>query len=288
MNIPASILILEENRITARMLQETLKNYDVTLLRSVEECWMQFEHHHPHVIILDESFDDEAFSFVKQLQRNPHTSKIRIISILDKVSGEHLQHLFHAGVHDFVRKPLDPLDIGARVHIQLQQLQQLQKLEQLAHFDPMTHTLNRRTFFEEAQHHIDICHQQGVPFSVILFNIDSLHEINEELGHMTGDKLLHDFADIARTHLGHKALIGRLGGNGFGALLPRRKEPEAIEIASAIQSQAQEIAVGTHNPLKLSYYTAREFTADETIDTMMQHAAASIESERLTRKTRNY
>jgi len=287
-NTTASILILEENRITGRMLQETLKRYDVTLLRSLEECWMHLENQHPHVMILDESFDDENFSFIRELRQNPYTSKIRLISILDRVSTEHLQHLFQAGANDFVRKPLDPLDMSARVHIQLQHLQQIQKLELLAHFDPMTHTLNRRAFFEEAQRHIDACHLQRSVFSVILFNIDSLSEINEELGHMTGDKLLHDFATIAKSYLGHKALIGRLGGNGFGALLPGHSESEAIKLAASIQAEAEAIVVGALTPFKLSYHTAREITADETIDTMMQHAAASIESERLTRKTRNY
>ncbi|CAB3703812.1 hypothetical protein LMG3458_02808 [Achromobacter deleyi] len=84
--------------------------------------------------------------------------------------------------------------------------------------DYLTRLGNRRWFFEQGARAIDDSVARG-PVAVLAFDLDQFKAINDRYGHQTGDHVLKAFAQIVRDVLGPNAILARIGGEEFAALL---------------------------------------------------------------------
>lgn len=84
--------------------------------------------------------------------------------------------------------------------------------------DYLTRLGNRRWFFEEGPRRLH-AHAGRGPVALLAFDLDQFKAINDMHGHPTGDMVLKAFADVARDALGPQALLARIGGEEFAALL---------------------------------------------------------------------
>ncbi len=111
-------------------------------------------------------------------------------------------------------------------------------LLRMSQTDQLTGLANRHAFFEQAARMLrERC---GGPVSLLAFDLDHFKAINDRHGHPTGDKVLQLFADAARKEAGPGALLVRLGGEEFAALLPHCDHSQAFNRGSAIASRFAE------------------------------------------------
>jgi diguanylate cyclase (GGDEF)-like protein/PAS domain S-box-containing protein len=105
-----------------------------------------------------------------------------------------------------------------------------ERLASLASRDPLTNTLNRRSFCESMERLL--AERRGSEKMALLFlDVDGLKRINDRFGHRAGDGYLIDVAEGLRRHLRNSDIIGRLGGDEFAILLPRTNPEQAKVIA---------------------------------------------------------
>jgi diguanylate cyclase (GGDEF)-like protein/PAS domain S-box-containing protein len=97
--------------------------------------------------------------------------------------------------------------------------------------DPLTGLANRRSFLKQLDRELARHKRVGEPATVIMADIDHFKKINDTYGHATGDDVLRHFADLSRQSLRSADLLGRLGGEEFGILLPATDVAEASELA---------------------------------------------------------
>lgn len=95
-----------------------------------------------------------------------------------------------------------------------------QELTRLATTDPLTGVANRRRFLEQTEMELARMKRYGKPAALLMLDIDHFKRVNDTYGHAVGDALLQHLATLARVHLRHVDLFGRLGGEEFGVLLP--------------------------------------------------------------------
>ena len=113
------------------------------------------------------------------------------------------------------------------------------ELRMLLTTDQMTGAFNRGRFFELARHHIQRCEQAGRPLSVVMFDVDHFKSINDNFGHAVGDEVLRRLVTCCKAQLGESGVLGRLGGEEFGVLLPgadlesARATAERLRVAAA-------------------------------------------------------
>jgi diguanylate cyclase (GGDEF)-like protein len=105
-----------------------------------------------------------------------------------------------------------------------------------AQTDYLTRLGNRKWFFEEGARIIEARNRQG-PLAVLAFDLDHFKSINDAYGHPTGDEVLTLFARIARTVLGPEALLARMGGEEFAALLPGPAARNARALGEAVANR---------------------------------------------------
>ncbi|MEJ8307929.1 GGDEF domain-containing protein [Agrobacterium larrymoorei] len=116
-------------------------------------------------------------------------------------------------------------------------------LLRMSQTDQLTGLANRHAFFEQAAQMLRERH--GDPVSLLAFDLDHFKAINDSHGHPTGDKVLQLFAKTAREEAGPDALLVRLGGEEFAALLPRCDHSQALSRGSAIARRFAEAAART-------------------------------------------
>lgn len=111
-------------------------------------------------------------------------------------------------------------DITARKQLESALEERNEELRQLALVDDLTGLANRRGFTMLAEQELRVAARSGQAVAVLFMDVDGLKRINDTLGHRQGDLALRDAAAALRGTLRSSDLVGRLGGDEFGALLP--------------------------------------------------------------------
>jgi diguanylate cyclase (GGDEF)-like protein len=90
----------------------------------------------------------------------------------------------------------------------------------------LTDLFNRRAFVERASAQLS----QGVRQRLVMADIDHFKQINDTLGHATGDATLRHVAAALCTHAPEGSIVARIGGEEFALLIPAwRVDDAAIE-----------------------------------------------------------
>lgn len=107
-------------------------------------------------------------------------------------------------------------------------------MAKVAETDELTGLPNRRHFMKRLTRAELAFSEDGIPYAVMLIDIDNFKRWNDTYGHALGDRALMHFADVAVDVLDRRGVLARLGGDEFSVLLPKTHEREAAEIAHEI------------------------------------------------------
>ena len=101
------------------------------------------------------------------------------------------------------------------------------RLRHLADHDQLTGLFNRRAFEQEVKRELARAGRHGLHGAVLSIDVDNFKSINDSAGHAAGDAVLAEVATVLRERLRATDVIGRLGGDEFGVLLPSVEAQEA-------------------------------------------------------------
>ncbi|MEM9320503.1 MAG: GGDEF domain-containing protein [Pseudomonadota bacterium] len=107
---------------------------------------------------------------------------------------------------------------------------ELRQSRTAADTDPLTGLLNRRGF--------DRYRDAGQTGSIVYIDLDHFKQVNDQLGHDTGDLVLSDVADLLRSGLREGELVARFGGEEFVVFLPGIDLSTAQHVAERIRISA--------------------------------------------------
>ena len=104
---------------------------------------------------------------------------------------------------------------------------QQHQLQRMAHFDALTGLPNRILFKERLAGSIALARRNLWTMAVCFVDLDRFKNINDTLGHETGDELLREVAKRMRTVVRESDTVSRLGGDEFAVILPDLPDTEA-------------------------------------------------------------
>lgn len=107
----------------------------------------------------------------------------------------------------------------------------------LARRDPLTDTLNRRSFFDLAEHEISRSQRYDMPLTLAYIDLDNFKGVNDQLGHQTGDELLKVVVATIRSNIRSSDILARFGGDEFVVLLPDTPGGSALNFLNKIHEQ---------------------------------------------------
>jgi len=119
------------------------------------------------------------------------------------------------------------------------------QLEQMATHDPLTNVLNARAFSHELAQELSRNRRYGRPLALIYLDLDDFKTVNDAHGHATGDAVLRLVADAMRSAVRQADVVGRLGGDEFGVLMPETDGDVAHAAANRLVSGIRTVFRGT-------------------------------------------
>jgi diguanylate cyclase (GGDEF)-like protein len=117
-----------------------------------------------------------------------------------------------------------------------------------ANFDALTQLPNRQMFYDRLNEEALLSQISGHPVTVMLIDLDRFKEVNDSLGHDTGDILLIEAAKRIMSCVNETDTVARLGGDEFTVILPGRRDTESIDACAKaiIQMLAEPFKLGTN------------------------------------------
>ncbi|TWC06738.1 diguanylate cyclase with GAF sensor [Bradyrhizobium macuxiense] len=110
------------------------------------------------------------------------------------------------------------------------------KLRNLSMQDALTGCSSRRAFRGEGERLTALATRHISPLSCAVLDVDHFKQVNDTYGHAVGDMVLGAVAAAARGALRGSDLIGRLGGEEFGILLPHTKLDQAMGVLEKVRA----------------------------------------------------
>jgi diguanylate cyclase (GGDEF)-like protein len=144
--------------------------------------------------------------------------------------------------------------------------------KELARRDPLTDTLNRRSFFDLAEHEINRSHRYGLPLTVAYIDLDNFKDVNDQFGHQTGDDLLIVVVSTIRSHIRSTDILARFGGDEFVILLPDTPGDAALTFLNKLHVNLDQAMAHKGWPVSFSIGAATYRTVPPTVDEVISHA----------------
>lgn len=124
--------------------------------------------------------------------------------------------------------------IGYFVYRSEDALANLKRLERITRMDTLTGVLNRRSFEEQANGHISSFGLDQSAGTFLFIDVDHFKALNEEFGHVMGDKILAAIGASLMAGTYRTDVIGRLGADEFGVLLPTTAIEDGVRVAERL------------------------------------------------------
>jgi diguanylate cyclase (GGDEF)-like protein len=117
----------------------------------------------------------------------------------------------------------------------LRQMSQLASLAELRS-DPLTRINNRRAFDESLDNLLREQVRYPATFSLALIDIDQFKRVNDEHGHLHGDRMLQRVVQILKDNVRDCDILARYGGEEFAVLMPRTELHGACNLAERVRA----------------------------------------------------
>lgn len=199
---------------------------------------------------------EQALALSQRTGSRNHAARAHLgLSRLHKAAGRHAAALEqHEAFHAAERAQFN--DDSARrlramqVRFELQRAQQDAELHRLraaematqSRTDALTGLANRRHLDERLADEVERAQRDGRPLALALADIDDFKQVNDRLGHATGDEVLRALAALLRAQAGPADLVARYGGEEFCIAFV----DTALD-AAAITCEALRAAVARHD-----------------------------------------
>lgn len=254
----ATILVVDDDPNNYDVIEAFLSDQDHCLHYAADgaTALANLEHVNPDLILLDLMMPGlDGLEVCRAIKANSQWEGVPIIMVTALNSKHHLFRCLDAGADDFVTKPVNRLELRARVQSMLRIRQQYQALatfnatleatvqartadlQRLIEQDPLTQLPSRIALVRQLQ---DLQRWGESGFALIILDCDEFKLVNGSFGYAVGDQLLVAIATRLKQLLGPGDLLARLGEDEFCYLkLGLGKTPELEPFLSKIQESFQ-------------------------------------------------
>lgn len=116
----------------------------------------------------------------------------------------------------------------------------LQEALSVLAIDPLTKVGNRNGFMEDLESVIEVGESKKISMVLMMIDVDNFKYINEEHGHLAGDKILYFLAQTIKAMIRTADKIYRYGGEEFAVVLSRCDETQAYAMADKIRAKIEQ------------------------------------------------
>jgi len=172
--------------------------------------------------------NNSKYNALKKTHINLHLFAKKIFNILDKEE-------YHILITYLEKCELISLSIGTELAL----LDNILINKKFAK-DSLTGALNRQALRSVFESQYELSHATSNPFILAMCDLDFFKDINDNYGHIAGDKLLSLFVTTVKRHIRNSDVIIRYGGEEFVIILPSIHKEKGYEVINKIRQSFEE------------------------------------------------
>lgn len=250
------VLVAEDDPVTRHLLRATLEKwqYEVTLASDGTQALdILLGNESPRLAILDWVMPGiNGVDVCRKLRNCDKEYYIYILLLTAKSSKKDLLTGLEAGANDYLTKPVDILELQARlwngrriITLQNQLITAKEALQEQATHDSLTEAWNRAAILQIMGREFDRAGRESNPLTIIMADIDHFKKINDSWGHQAGDAVLREVTRRMRAVLRSYDSLGRYGGEEFLVIAPGCDESSALKLAEKLRAIVKDSLVAT-------------------------------------------
>jgi diguanylate cyclase (GGDEF)-like protein len=153
------------------------------------------------------------------------------------------------------------------------------QMRELASVDGLTGAYNHNTTVSLLTHAMERGRREGLPVSFVMLDLDHFKRVNDTHGHAIGDTVLRAVAACTRARLRGSDVLGRLGGEEFGLVLPATGIAGARHLAEQVRLAVEALPLTGEGgqPLRVTLSAGvAEALREDTPETLMHLADKAL------------
>ena len=251
-----SILVVDDQEDNVELLRARLsaRGYVVRTANDGQQALDLVREAPPDLILLDVMMP--RMSGIEVVRRIKNDSDLPFIAVIMQTaldSTESRVEGLDAGADDYITKPINFAELEARVRSMLR-IKRLQedlesrereledmndRLRRVSQTDGLTGLDNRRYLEERLHEMFEHSLRLHEPLSVVMCDIDHFKSVNDTYGHLAGDAILRQFADLIKEQAREIDRVGRYGGEEFLIILPGTVLDAAVTFAERVRERIE-------------------------------------------------
>ena len=144
----------------------------------------------------------------------------------DLVHDRQLRRGDQIKIGDTIMKFLSGADLESQYH---------ETIYRMTIMDGLTGIHNKRYLVEQLDRELSRATRHGRPLSLVMCDIDHFKRVNDEFGHLAGDHVLKEVAQLAKSRLRPDDVIARYGGEELAVILPETDLAGGVRIADELR-----------------------------------------------------
>jgi diguanylate cyclase (GGDEF)-like protein len=154
-----------------------------------------------------------------------------------------------------------------------------EEIYRLMTVDGLTEVHNKRYFHEQLDREASRSRRYERTFSLVVFDLDHFKQVNDTHGHLAGDAVLRQLAQIVRANVRRDDTLARIGGEEFGLILPEVGIDGARALAEKIRVAVEDATFrfeGQTIPVTVSLGVAQWGAGVDEGDALVRKADAAL------------
>ncbi len=210
-------------------------------------AWEMWQRDHHRLVITDWMMPRvDGPELIRRLRASGWPAYTYLILLTVHEKTEYVVRGLEIGADDYLTKPFRPDELRARVavgerilNMEMRLSKSHDRLEKLATYDSLTGLLNRWAIEGHAEAELNRVRRENGSMSLLMLDIDHFKVVNDQHGHLLGDRALQLVADVMAQNKRPYDWAGRWGGEEFLIVLPETVPPEAVMVAERIRAAVE-------------------------------------------------
>ncbi|MBI5586108.1 MAG: diguanylate cyclase [Deltaproteobacteria bacterium] len=246
------ILIVEDDPVSGLILEKLLvkAGYQVVLVREGQAALNILAERFIPLIITDWMMPGmDGLALCRTIRSGTYPGYVYVILLTGKDTKQDLVQGLEAGADDYITKPFNPNELLARLNTARRILEMesslrraAEEIQRLSILDPLTQVYNRLYLNFRLPQEISRSQRYGTPLALVLCDLDHFKEVNDQYGHLTGDRVLAAFARCLEGCIREGIdWVSRFGGEEFLIVLPQTPLEGACLVGERMRERLGEL-----------------------------------------------
>jgi diguanylate cyclase (GGDEF)-like protein len=199
---------------------------------------------------------------------NTHLTLSTLVDSLDKANVM-LESVNESLENKVAERTKELVAANSNLRREIDERRRLQdKLTYLSNHDFITRMFNRNSMEMELKHVMESSHDDNKKYYFLFIDLDQFKVVNDTCGHIAGDELLRQVADLLRNLFAKEDIIARMGGDEFAVLFNLDSLEHAIRRTSAVKEAIESYRFEWGDEAFKHSLSAALVEIDESIDSV--------------------